>query len=373
LSGNVLQVGIVNLQRNPNEETKLQKYKLVSTAADKTVRLIPLNHHEDEVLEFTAEAPVLSYATIHGGKRVLFLTISGSLGVYDVEKREVASKPARYHAKFGVRIATEEVSNQGTLVATAGWDRKIQVTYLANIPSGSELELPEPATTLMLDSLPEDLLFKRHPTTQQLYLILSRRDSTYLYYYSVEWDGTSIGVGSIELKLQGKQNLAPYATSWNTFSAACLATCPSDPNLLAVATSSVPHMKVLLVRLLYPITEPENYSVENEEAVSARDSLAILVHANALVSQTAYSVPFIAWRPDSSGFWVNSDDGIVKGMDLNGKIVQTLKDGGHEPGSRIRCLFAGYVDEEDGDGQGKKEVLLSGGFDQQVIKWELGA
>lgn len=65
-----------------------------------------------------------------------------------------------------------------------------------------------------------------------------------------------------------------------------------------------------------------------------------------------------------SGIWVNSDDGVIRGVEAaTGKVVASLK--GHEAGAKIRCLFAGTVENE--------EVLVSGGFDQRLIFWKAEA
>lgn len=63
--------------------------------------------------------------------------------------------------------------------------------------------------------------------------------------------------------------------------------------------------------------------------------------------------------------WVNGDDGIVRGLEAKtGKVVVTLADG-HELGSKIRSLWAGYVDFEGS----REEWVISGGFDKKLIVW----
>lgn len=65
--------------------------------------------------------------------------------------------------------------------------------------------------------------------------------------------------------------------------------------------------------------------------------------------------------------WVNSDDGVIRGVDArSGKVVAQLK--GHAPGSRIRCLWAGKV-RDAANGDGYAEGLVSGGFDQKLLVW----
>lgn len=67
-----------------------------------------------------------------------------------------------------------------------------------------------------------------------------------------------------------------------------------------------------------------------------------------------------------SGVWVNSDDGVLRGIEVStGKVVATLK-GGHDAGSKIRCLCTGMVTVDDM----QEEWLVSGGFDQKLIVWK---
>ena len=65
---------------------------------------------------------------------------------------------------------------------------------------------------------------------------------------------------------------------------------------------------------------------------------------------------------------MNSDDGVVRGIEgSTGRVVGSLE-GGHEAGSKVRCLWGGWI-EEDGDERGRREVLVSGGFDQRLVVW----
>ena len=153
-------------------------------------------------------------------------------------------------------------------------------------------------------------------------------------------------------------------------------------------------MKLLLVRLLVPpyhpeqtlptaltLTQPLRTSLLDDSpatetqasqaraalVIAEREAAATLIHCTTMAPQTAYSTPAVAWRPDGSGVWVNSDDGVVRGIEASsGKVVASLQ--GHEAGTKVRCLWAGEV---DGDG-GKEEVLISGGFDQKLVVWRVG-
>ena len=66
--------------------------------------------------------------------------------------------------------------------------------------------------------------------------------------------------------------------------------------------------------------------------------------------------------------WVNGDDGVVRGVEARtGKVVALLK-GGHEGGSKVRSVWAGWV----GVGEGREEWVVSGGFDRRLVVWKVG-
>lgn len=148
-------------------------------------------------------------------------------------------------------------------------------------------------------------------------------------------------------------------------------------------------MKLLIVRLLFPSHEENsgadifatssitstsssqddgtsNMTAARQArialAIQDRESAAILIQCTTMASQTQYSTPSLAWRPGlGTGIWVNSDDGIIRGIETEtGKVFATLE--GHEAGSKIRCLWAGYT-------SGGVECVVSGGFDQRLVLW----
>jgi WD40 repeat protein len=298
----------------------------------------------------------------------------------------------RDHAKYAVKVVIYQDKNDQSKwwVATAGWDETVFI-YCLNIPEGdaSTLKIGEPVARIKLVSNPDSLLFVPHLDTGELLLLVSRRDSTYIYYYQVEAVGEADATdanaqtprGAI---LLGHQNLAPHSNAWISFSPAHMVLSPHDPGLVAVATSTIPHLKIMIVRLLFPTTTAK----ENDTSISAdqltqasqamaslaiqnREDAAILVQANTFAPQTAYSTPQLAWRPNGSGLWVNGDDGVVRGVETKtGKVVALLK-GGHEPGCKVRTVWSGYVTviQEGGDPV-REEWVLSGGFDKRLIVWK---
>lgn len=135
-------------------------------------------------------------------------------------------------------------------------------------------------------------------------------------------------------------------------------------------------MKVIIVRLLFPTISQSEENIHtaatqlNQSMASLvlqnREDAAILIQANTFAPQTAYSTPQVVWRPDGSGIWVNGDDGVIRGIESKtGKLVTMLKNG-HEAGSKVRSIWAGWVEKENST----EEWVVSGGFDKRLIVWK---
>lgn len=386
--------------------------------------------------------------------------MSGRLTLYDTRTQRWLGE-RKDHTKYVVKISVWEAppasaspdtadntsngNNEATTntvwIATAAWDAKVLLYHLvlpfqdtdeAPPPDPADrtaaaahaariaLPLPPPCAQITLPTNPEAVLFVRHPelpASAPPVLLLSRRDSTFLYYYSLtspdpiadavlarnEEGNEEAESKTQECELQGKQNLAPTSNAWIAFTPAALSLHPRDGSKIAVATSHIPHMKVIVARLLFPhidtaaqtspssipsssptTTDPSSPPhTQQEESAHARarenaEAAAILLQTNTLAPQTAYSTPALAWRPDGTGVWVNGDDGAVRGIEVvgSGKVREILGKGGHEAGAKVRCLWGGFVccDDgaggRDGDGEGEmREVVVSGGFDRRVVVW----
>ncbi|RDK46224.1 hypothetical protein M752DRAFT_323970 [Aspergillus phoenicis ATCC 13157] len=372
-SSNLLACSVGQWQR---PDAQAEPY-LIATGADKHLHLFQTSPGHDLVQSFTgtSEAPILSYIPVQDGKYILMTNMSGQLllqkGAEIIDRR-------KDHAKYAVKvIAYEQKNNNDTAdtfsttttiwIATAGWDSKIFL-YRMQINDEAPTQIGDPIASIPLLSNPESILFTTHiDNPQDLILLVSRRDSSNLYYYHVK--PSAVSTTGYECPLIGKQNLAPHSNAWVAFSPSCLALSPHDPGLIAIATSTLPHMKVMIVRLLFPSAESlESGSAEQEQepatqaaqafaalSLQNREDAAILIQANTFAPQTAYSTPQVVWRPDGSGVWVNGDDGVVRGLEVKtGKVVTLLKDG-HEVGCKIRTLWAGWVDGENG---GEREEWL---------------
>ncbi|KAJ5893291.1 hypothetical protein N7495_004982 [Penicillium taxi] len=390
-SSNLLAASVEVWQKPQDDENSTGQPFIISTGADRRVHLLKTEVGNPAFASFSglSDSPVLSYVILQG-RYILMTNMSGHLllqdGAHVLDTR-------KDHMKYAVKVVAYEEQGDSNSpkkiwLATAGWDAKILI-YQISIPAGesdtSSIVIGEPVACIKTTTNPESLLFVRHINSDELLLLVSRRDSTHIYYYQVEYpsktDNDSIQGSSVpECDLLGRQNLAPHSNTWVAFSPAYMALSPHDRGLLAVATSTLPHLKVMIVRLLFPsktlvtdaVSEPVTQASQALEALQLhnREDAAILVQANTFAPQTEYSTPQVAWRPDGSGVWVNGDDGVIRGIETKtGKLIATLKDG-HEPGCKVRTIWAGYVNVNGNEAE-QEEWMISGGFDKKLIVWKV--
>ena len=348
-------------------------FHAIIPAKDFNVRIFHPNLHD---------SPVLSCALLSKHELV---TISGSMSgqviVYDHDHDRMLDE-RRDHKKYVVKVASWIDREGAVWAATAGWDGKV-FAYLYDCNHDHPLGFP--LAYVKLPTNPETLVFVKHPELSKPMLVVTRRDSTFLYYYALPLITEALESrkrptvnqsSPVELLLLGKQNLAPHSNAWVAFSPSSVMVSPTDPSLLAIATSAIPHMKLMIVRILWPSLTPHNDFIErsdlnmdlmhtNLELLDKEDN-AIQLHVSTLSPQTPYSTPQVVWRPDGSGVWVNGDDGCIRGLEAKtGKVMVTLK-GGHEPGSKIRSIWSGLLKEEDVH---SAECVVSGGFDRKLVVW----
>lgn len=344
------------------------------TSADRRVRFLSLEAEFPTLrsLNHVQDSPVLSCVMASATKWVtISCGMSGQVLVYDHSRDEVVDT-RRDHMKYVVRVATCERDGGCIWVATAGWDAKVLVYAIKDLET---MQLGPPVGVLSLATNPESILFVEHPDSAAPLLLVSRTDSTSMLYYELpNLDDASIEASPVQLKLLGTQNLAPHANDWVAFSPSSIAVSPTDPTLLAVATSAMPHMKLILVRMLLPSLDsqeaarPARIHTQMREslAIQDREEAAIQVHVSTMAPQTPFSTPQVVWRPDGTGVWINGDDGVLRGLEAKtGKIMATLKDG-HEPGSKIRSIWCGSVTK----GDRVEEWVVSGGFDRRLVVWK---
>ena len=396
-ASNLLVASVEKWQRlSSSHGTEQQSSYIVATGADRQLHLFKAAEGNALVRSFSrqSDSPILSYSPVRKGEYLFMTNMSGQLILQ--RGTEVLGR-RKDHSKYAIQVVTYEAPNtEKVLVATAAWDSKISV-YEFDIPREGEPEavitMDEPVGYINLLTNPEAMLFVKHVDLERTVLLVSRQDSSHLHYYQVDSltrnPTESTDTNPQECKLLGKQNLAPHSNTWVAFSPSGLALSPHDPGLLAVATSSLPHMKVMIVRLLFPPAESfdGNNDAQPEEppaapetqatqafavlALQNREDAAILVQANTFAPQTAYSTPQVAWRPDGSGVWVNGDDGVVRGIEVKTGKIAAMLTRGHDVGCKVRTIWAGWVEVlKDGGEVGVEEWVVSGGFDKRLIVWK---
>ncbi|KAI5793137.1 WD40-repeat-containing domain protein [Geopyxis carbonaria] len=305
---------------------------IIVTTADRALRIYDAKPPHTLLRSFPAltNSAILCVAVLDGS-HLLASSMTGTLTIASADTGVVSSS-AQPHSKYAIRVV---VSPCRTLVASCAYDKTVVVHRLSYPAPDAADAAPSldatPLGTLTLQSPPEALAFVTMPTGEPA-LVVSRRDSTFLYYHALT-------AGLPELS---RHNLAPDSNSWISFHAMWLSVSPRDPTLLAVATNAVPNMRLLLVR------------------VGGETVMSVFTAA----PQSAYSNAVVGWRPDASGLWVNADDGVVRGVDPRGGKgrAQIRACAG---GEKVRTIWAGSVD-------GVGEVVVTGGFDKGLKVWTVG-
>lgn len=284
---------------------------LLATTADRRLHVLTPDSEFTLVksLSHLQDSPILSCLPF--GKNYMTTITSGMSGqvlLYDHREEKVLDE-RRDHKKYVVKVDVWD-DGEVTWVATAGWDGKVYLYQVKGDREGGS-QLGPPVASITLPTNPETIKFIKYPDHDSSILLVTRRDSTSLHYYSLPTEESSASTSSAgaELKHLGSQNLAPHSNAWIAFSPSSIAISPVDPTLVAVATSAVPHMKLIIVRLLLPrlesplsedSTAPTNQAAQSRAnlAIQDREDAAIQIHVSTMAPQTPYSTPMVVWRPD---------------------------------------------------------------------------
>ena len=372
-SSNLLDVSLDNLQIRSANGTLGRKTAILASAADRRLTLLSITAGFPLLRSYAnfQDSPILSCLVLDGGRATITTSMSGQIALHDHATDKTLDQ-RRDHQKYVVKAVALE-DTDGAWLATAGWDAKVLLYRLVRHPAGTYETLGASVAQIELKTNPETLTFAQSQTSDSPVLIVTRRDSTSLHYFQLPpVPKIATGQSPVTLKHLGSQNLVPASNTWVSFSPSSISICPTDPTVLAVATSAVPHMKLIIARLLFPVASASGAPLtqasqtQAQNALQKREESAIIIHSSTLAPQSQYSTPQVTWRPDGTGVWVNGDDGILRGVETKtGKIVATLNNG-HEPGSKIRSIWAGWVEGANG----KEEWVISGGFDKRLVVWK---
>jgi WD40 repeat protein len=210
---NILSISILELSLDSAGAAR--KYVAVTTADRKLHLLDPTSPACDlaHTLSTFQDSPILDILAIDQ-QHILVASMSGKLVLYNTILDKIVDE-RRDHSKYVVKIVSRSEGNS-LWVASAGWDSKV---FLYRIGDGG-VHLGRPAAVLALPSIPETLAFVTSPDGTPL-LLVARRDSTFLYYYSLP------AHDSDTLSLLGKQNLAPHSNAWISFTPSDVQVCPA--------------------------------------------------------------------------------------------------------------------------------------------------
>jgi len=215
---NILSISILEL--SVASANSARKYVVVTTADRKLHLLDPSSPTCDLVhtLSTFQDSPILDILAIDQ-QHILVASMSGKLTLYNTVHDKIIDE-RKDHSKYVVKIVSR--SEEDSLwVASAGWDSKVIVYRM----SGSGVRIGQPAATLTLPSIPETLAFVPSPDGTKPVLLVARRDSTCLHYYSMP------DRDSDTLSLLGRQNLAPHSNAWISFTPSDVQICPTGEHL----------------------------------------------------------------------------------------------------------------------------------------------
>ncbi|KAL5118369.1 hypothetical protein ACEQ8H_003718 [Pleosporales sp. CAS-2024a] len=288
---NILNVSVVQLSLPTRAETR--NYIAVTTADRRLSLLDPASPTYDVVHSYSnfTDSPILDMLAIDSHV-ILTASMSGRLSLYDTIKNEVLDE-RKDHTKYIVRLAFHQ-SRDAAWIATAGWDSKVCLYEMRR--DANTAQLGKPRAALVLPTIPESLVFVNSPDDSTPILLVTRRDSAFLHYFALP------SSGSQEIIELGKQNLAPHSNSWIAFTPSDIQICPTDPSMIAIATSTTPHMKLLIVQLLLPTNQSsllvaasaahsERHATQASQAraellIQDREEAAIKVNVSTLAPQT---------------------------------------------------------------------------------------
>ena len=222
---------------------------VVATTSDRRYCTLKLDREHELTLQACqsglSDSPILSRCLLDATDRVVVTaSMSGQVLVYN-HRTETKVDERHDHRKYVVQVAawTQREAPYSYWVATAGWDGRV---FLYLTSRRQNYALGDPIASIAIATDPQSILFVEHPDETKPFLLVTRRDSTYLYYYGLPEIQHVLNIHQerlpVQIQLRGKQNLAPHSNAWIAFSPTYVALCPTDASLFAVATSDIPHM-----------------------------------------------------------------------------------------------------------------------------------
>ncbi|GAA6001598.1 hypothetical protein JCM10207_006744 [Rhodosporidiobolus poonsookiae] len=291
---------------------------IFTTAVDRSLKVYSADSFE--LLDsFSLPSPALSIVQHPQDEQARYIacaTMEGSLSVIDLVTREVKVK-AKDHTKYIVRVTW---SSDGRYLVTLGYDKLVQVyrfslsaASFADAPALLDDEAPDPLALNPAVSLklvksvntrtnPEAAVF----LPDSRWLVYSAREDHLLHYLEMPAEG---GEDKEDWR-EKTYNLNENGDEFVSFSILYITLHPTLP-LLSLQTSTT-NARLLL----YPFHSPTRL---------------LTVHTTA--SQSDYFNPRHAWLPSGAAAVVNSEDGLVRIVDLAGRV--RVCQGAHGPAAPL--------------------------------------
>ncbi|GAA5985475.1 hypothetical protein JCM11641_007080 [Rhodosporidiobolus odoratus] len=335
---NVLTVNRGVLPRRSWDSSELRfKSELVPCIFTTTVART-VNMYSSETFDlldsFSLPSPALALAqhpTQDSARYVVCATMEGSLTVLDLVSRQVVVK-VKDHTKYVVRATW---SPDGRYIATLGYDKLIHL-YRFSLSSPSPADEPALLDGEVPDSLASNptvsLTLVRTDTARtnpeaavflpdSTWLVWAARDDHLLHYLQVPDEGKEEDEAAWATE---EHNLNENGDAFVSFSVLSIGLHPTLP-LLSLQTDTS-NARILL----YPF-----------------HSSTRLLTLHTTASQSEYFNPRHAWLPSGAGVIVNSEDGVVRIVDLQGRV--RVQKGAHGPAAPL----------EGADAEGESEELKS--------------
>ena len=305
---------------------------------------------------------------IPGSNMLYACTMDGSLHLFNEKYESLQNWKHKLHARMITQIQFSKKSHHEWYVVTSGMDNTLKVSILDNstlcptLTERSVTNLLSACTTMNMASC--EVTVGSSKITKQL-VILSRMDFTHLVCYLIDENSKLQNIFNIAL------NNAQFSThSFNVrdveiINAQDYSNTPifSHNTFLAVATSHVPYMRLVLVELP-DITEAiESYY--NSEGTPDTSSMQthtyydkIMRNIATQIPQDSYSQPVMKYIPKCGGLVVGGDASVYA-IDLHNGESWELEVAGYTPGERVKSLDVDRVSSMISVGTASKNVLVA--------------
>lgn len=228
-------------------------------------------------------------------------TMDGSLYIYN-DYQNILKSMYKLHQRMitHIQFITLEKEANTFLIVSTGLDLMLKISSLQVDPADQNLTLDE-IDSIKLNSNCSSLVCQY--IGGNLSIFLTRNDFTQISCYSIDYQTK---------KLIQKYYIALNNAQFSTHSFNVRDIILVNDSTLAVATSHIPYLRIILVEI--PIDE-NAHDFENSLTNVKTYYDKILMNIATQISNTSLSQPIIKYLPLSNGLLIGNDDGLYA-MDL---------------------------------------------------------